>query len=249
MRCYGRLALSTFILLSVAFPAFADKELEALLQKAIKAHGGKDWLTSEKGVITKSKGTLEVMGLNLAFTQENSLQLPKQFKEELMLDVNGKKVPVISVFDGGKGWIKADGKDVEVTDKILEEFKEALYLGHISTLIPLTTKDFDLSHLGEVKIHDKPALGVKVKSKGHRDVNLFFDKENGLVVKTERQIVDPMTGNELQEERFVDEFQEIDGHKVAKKVTVNRDGKKFIEAEVIEVKFVDKLDASVFAKP
>jgi hypothetical protein len=61
--------------------------------------------------------------------------------------------------------------------------------------------------------------------------------------------LDAMTGQEVTEERIIQEYQEIDGAKVAKKALVNRDGKKFVEAEVLEVKSLDKLDESEFAKP
>ena len=36
---------------------------------------------------------------------------------------------------------------------------------------------------------------------------------------------------------------------VAKKVVVNRDGKKYLEVEVIEVKYLDSIDDSEFTVP
>jgi hypothetical protein len=53
----------------------------------------------------------------------------------------------------------------------------------------------------------------------------------------------------VAEERIILEYQDVDGMKSAKKVLVNRDGKKFTEAEVLEVKFLDKVDDAEFTKP
>jgi hypothetical protein len=33
-------------------------------------------------------------------------------------------------------------------------------------------------------------VGVRVQSNGHRDIDLYFDKESGLLVKTESRILD-----------------------------------------------------------
>src|SRR5207253_1605637 len=97
----------------------------------------------------------------------------------------------------------------------------------------LKDKSVELSPLGEVKVNDRPAVGVRIASKGHRDLNLYFDKETGLMAKIERQALDTQTMQMVTEERIIQEYQVVDGMKVAKKVLVNRDGKKFTEAEVL----------------
>jgi hypothetical protein len=58
-----------------------------------------------------------------------------------------------------------------------------------------------------------------------------------------------MTGQEVNEERIVDEFTEVDGVKMAKKMHILRDGKKYLELETEEIKLVDKIDKSEFQKP
>ena len=58
-----------------------------------------------------------------------------------------------------------------------------------------------------------------------------------------------MSGQEITEERFITEYQELNGQKVAKKVELQRDGKAFIELEILEVQMLEKLDDSEFARP
>src|SRR5580658_5925429 len=95
-----------------------EAEATAVINKAIKAHFPKGVDTKNQGVRTKTKGTLQVMGLKLDFTQEVAMQ-KSMFKDVMELDVMGNKVVVTSVFNGKQGWIRAGDKDVKVTDEIL----------------------------------------------------------------------------------------------------------------------------------
>jgi hypothetical protein len=235
------------LVLSAGSARAADNETTAIIDKAIKAHGGAEKVAKERATRSKSKGTLELGG-GLNFTQETVLQGGK-FKEVIVLDVNGKEVVVTTVFDGAKGWIKTGDNEMEVDGKLLDALKEASYAIRVNRLVFLKDKSVEMSALGEIKVNDKPAVGVKVTSKGHKDVDLFFDKKSGLLVKVVKSALDGMTMQDVSEERIIQEYQEVDGMQVPKKVLVNRDGKKFMELEVLEIKHPDKVDDSEFAKP
>lgn len=226
-------------------------EARDIIRKSLKAMGVKEDAAMPKGLRLKAKGTLEVMGVSLDITQDVVIRFPNQFKESLELNVNGMTIPVVTIFDGKKGSIEANGKRVKVDEKILGELKEAGNLMSLGQLTPLLDKKWDLSLVGEVKVEDKPALGVRVsgKGKGFKDINLFFDKKSGLLVKMERTALNVETGNDVQEERIIKGYQEKDGRKVPSKVVVFRDGKQLIEAEVTEYSFMDQIDAGEFAIP
>ena len=53
---------------------------------------------------------------------------------------------------------------------------------YLSQVLPLTDKTYPLTGAGEAKVNDRPAVGVKVTARGHRDVTLYFDKESGLLL-------------------------------------------------------------------
>jgi hypothetical protein len=248
MRFLGTASLILGALLLPPGAGRADDATQAIIDKAIKAHGGATKLTEKKATQTKSKGSLELGG-GIEFTQEVSLHGGK-LKEAMHLQVAGNQVNVTTVFDGTKGWMKVNDEATKDLDgKILDEVKEAAYVARLTRLVFLKDKSIELSPLGEVKVNDRPAVGVKVTSKGHRDLNLLFDKATGLLAKAERRVVDIMSGNEVTEERIIKEYQDVDGMKIPKAVLVNRDGKKFLELEVTEAKFPDSLDDSEFAKP
>jgi hypothetical protein len=230
--------------------AFAQEEVKAIIDKAVKAHGGAEKIDRMKCVQSKSKGKLELFGSSIDMTQEVSIKYPGKFKEVAEIDINGQKVKVISTFDGSKASITANGQAVDVTDKIMEEFKEGSYamkVGRLTNL--LTDKSLQLSLLGESRVEDRPAVGVKIASKDHRDINLYFDKESGVLLKVQTRKNDLQTMQEVDEERIIKEYQDIEGQKVPKKVLVNHDGKKYLEVEVVEVKFPDNIDDSEFQKP
>jgi hypothetical protein len=249
MRRVVLASLAMALLACFARKATAQEEIQAIVNKAVKAHGGAEKLNKLKCVQSKSKGKLELLG-GVDFTQEVTAKYSGKFKEVLEMEIMGNKVTVTTAFDGTKGWISANGKLMDANDKILEELKEASYGMKVARLANiLNDKSLRLSALGESKVEARPAVGVKIASEGHRDIDLYFDKESGLLVKVEARKHDFQTMQEVTEERIITEYQEVDGQKTAKKVLVNRDGKKFMEVEVNDVKFLDEIDDREFKKP
>ena len=113
----------------------------------------------------------------------------------------------------------------------------------------LKDKAYTLSALKEVKVNGKAAVGVKVAAKGHKDIELYFDKDSGLQVKTVRVSLDPQTMKDVSYEVIYSDIKEFNGVKHATKALVNQDGKKYMEMEITEFKALDKVDEKEFAKP
>jgi hypothetical protein len=228
--------------------ASAQDDANKILDRAVQAHGGAAKLSQLKGQTSKARGKIEVQG-GLEFTQESAVQHPDKLKEVIHLSVNGMNVDVITVYNGKQGWLNVAGQTMPMEGTTLEAVKDAIDTMALSRLAFMGGKDLQVASLGEGKVNDKAVLGVKVSRKGHKDVNMYFDKGTGLLAKLEHRVKDPMSGQEVTEERIILDYQDVDGMKVAKKVTVNRDGMKHMEAEVLEVKLLDKLDDSQFGKP
>jgi hypothetical protein len=239
------------LLLGVAIQAQAQDDAKAILEKAIKAHGGEEALTKFKAGRARSKGTIELAG-GISFTQETAFMLPDKFKETVDLEVMGQKVNTVTVFNGDKFSIKVNGMELRdmFGEVIKKEMAEAGHLLEIMRLVPLKKdKKFELSLVGEVQVNGKPALGLRVSAKGHNDVSVFFDKETGLMAKVERRATDAMGGPEFTEERFITAYQKVQDLPAAKKVEVHRDGKKFMEVENLEAKFLESIEDNEFVVP
>ena len=228
-----------------------DKEVRALLDKAIKAHGGAEKLDKYQAATLKLKGKITIMGMDLDFTGDVAEQLPDKIRSEITLDIQGKQVKVVEVLNKGKGWYSADGKTMDMTKEMLAEAREQMNAGGVAQqLTPLKGKEFTLAPLGESKVGGAAAVGIRASRKGYRDVSLYFDKKSGLLLKTERRAKDVMQGDaEFTEETFYYDYKEVSGVQVPYRVTQKRDGKDFLSAKVSEAKVEEKLDDSHFAKP
>src|SRR4029078_572410 len=111
-------------------------------------------------------------------------------------------------------------------------------------LTSIQEKPFQLSPLGEIKVGDRPAVGVRGIHKDHKDVGLYFDKETGLPVKSEVRLKTPDGKEVMIEYRYVD-YKDMDGLKHPTKIVVKADDKEFT-LEVSEVKAEGTVDESVF---
>jgi hypothetical protein len=132
---------------------------------------------------------------------------------------------------------------------VKDAMKDVGHVMEVARLVTLKDKAYELSTIGEDKVDGKKVVGVRVSKKGQKDVSVYFDKETGLIAKVEFRTTDQMTGNEVTEERIPSDYaKNKDGVPVPKKVVVKRDGKTFLEAEVLEVKYFEKLDDSEFKK-
>jgi hypothetical protein len=250
MRILGLSIATLIVVLAGTSLSRAQGDLAAVIDKAIKAHGGEANINKHKAGFTKAKGTVMIQGNPVEFTEEATYHLPHKLKSVQEIQIAGQSVRIMVGYDGKKAWLNVNGMNIDMKlEQLADLMKEQEYLSEIARLTTLKDKAYELSSLGEAKVRDKPAVGIRVASKGHKDVNLYFDKDSGLLIKIEHRTVDFNTEKEVNEERIILEYQDKDGVKEAKKALVNRDGEKYVEAEVLEVKYLDDIDDSQFSKP
>jgi hypothetical protein len=239
------------LLVGFAAPVRADDaaDARAIVEKGIKAQGGQEKLAKLSAHTVKFKGTFHGMGQAIPMTGEVLTQGNDKVKIDVEVEAGGMKFRVVNVVAGDKGWTKMGEETKELDKDQLAEGLEQAHSGWVATLVPLTGKEFKLSTVGEIEVDKRKAVGVKAAFKGRRDVDLYFDKETGLLVKAEGRVKDEGSGQEVTEESFPSEYKDVQGTKQAMKFTVKRDGKLFIEGEATEIMLAEKFDASVFAKP
>jgi len=228
----------------------ADDDPKEIVAKAIKAHGGEEFLTKNKAAQLKSKGKINIPGAGeLDFTQETAFMLPDKFRDSIDLTVMNMTINVKTLVNGETVSLEVNGKEVDGADKVKKAIKDTGHVMDVGRLVTLKDKAYELSLIGEDKVEGKKVIGIRVAKKGQKDVSLYFDKETGLIAKLEYRGAEPGTDNEVNEERIIKEYEKNkDGIPVAKKVVVKHDGKTFLEAEVLEVKHFEKLDDSEFKK-
>jgi homoaconitase/3-isopropylmalate dehydratase large subunit len=233
--------LSLAVLLLIAPAVLGDDSAEArkIVEKGIKAAGKGDKIQART---MKGKGTFYGMGAGIPYTGEWSSQLPHKMR---MTIENAFTI----VINGDMGWLSANGSTMELTKDQLAEQKEAMYSDWVEELVPLRGDGFTLTVTGDSKVDDKPAVGVKVAHKGHRDVTLYFEKDSGLLVKIEQTVKDEQSGKEVSQVTVIKEYAKVGDAKLASKMIITRDGMNYVDGEMSDFKLSDSLPDSTFEKP
>src|SRR5262249_38761365 len=157
------LALALMLVWSTALRA--NDDTRALLEKALKAHGGKEKLAKFKAAETKGNGKLHILG-GFDFVLETSVQMPDKFKTVMNFEIMNQKVTQTTVINGDNMWVNVNGMNIDLDKKLLKEAKESLHAEAIMGLVFLRDKGYELAALGEIKVDDKPAMGLRVTCKG-----------------------------------------------------------------------------------
>src|SRR5438874_716530 len=95
----------------------ADDDTKAIIEKAIKAHGGAEKLSKYKASRMKGKGKVDTPVGELEFTQETAAMLPDKIKEISEFEVMGQKIRTVTLINGDKASIEANGKEVPLKDE------------------------------------------------------------------------------------------------------------------------------------
>jgi hypothetical protein len=241
----------TWLLVGLVVPPSlrADDESRAVVEKAAAAHGGKETLAKLGAVRMTTKGTVMINGAAARFSAETSRQLPDRSKVSIQLEIGDVKLLFVQVQNGKMAWSSVEGETEELKDERLAEQQARTHQFQVQSLAPLLRdKDYMLSALGEIKVNERPALGVRATRKGQADINLYFDKENGLLVKSERRGLD-LSQKEVNVETYYSDYKDVDGLKQPARLLTHHDGKVYMEAEVSELRFEEAIDAGEFAKP
>ncbi len=217
-----------------------------IVARAIQVHGGMDKLEKLRASVIKTKGQFYGLGTPIDYKGETSVELPDHSRTE----AESKIGSFTQVINGENGWVKVGEMTRECGKEERNEMREQMNALRIAHLTVLTGDDYKLSPLPEETVNERSAVGMRVQHHGYRDVNLFFDKEKGYLVKMQTRLQDPThNGEEISAETLYEDYKEIDGVMVAHKFTLMYDGKTHNEAEVAEVTFPEKMQDDTFAKP
>jgi hypothetical protein len=227
----------------------ADDAARAIVDRAIKAHGGEALLAKYKASVSKVKGAIHRPEGMYQFTGEMAAQGPDQTRGVFETEVGGVRVRFVSVLNKDKGWEKVDDEIEELDKEQVADAQEDAHAGWVASLAPLKDKAYTLAPLGEMPVDGRAVVGVKVSCKGRRDVNLYFDKETALLVLCESRGKDEETNQEVTERAYSTEYKDVQGVKTPMKTRVTRDDKLYVEMELTEIQYHEKLDHGLFGRP
>jgi len=249
MRGKSMAAIACGLVIALTGAARADDaKAKEIIAKAIEAHGGEAEMKKLDSTSTKMKGTVHVMGMEIPFTGDAAVHGVDKSRVDLEIDVMNQKIRITNVFNKDKGWAKINDEVKEMDKDQIAEATEQAHSRYVANLIPLKDKAYTVSLVGDDKVNNTPVTVIRVERKGRRDVTLSFDKKTYLLLKTETRVKDEMSGQEVTEEGYYLEYNDK-GLRQPKKLSVKRDGKIFVEAEVVELTTDVKFDEKGFDKP
>jgi hypothetical protein len=225
-------------------------EMKQILARAIKAAGGEAKVAKLRAMGWKGTAAFTVGDQQLSLKHDVSAQGWDQYRLDLEIQVNGNGRPILLVLNGDKIWVSVDGKARDISkDREANFVRGFLYALRLPQMLPAVGRDKEakLSHLGELKVGDCDAVGLSISRKGRPDVSLFFDKKNGLPVKSATRLKTPDRQEKDFEFLFTD-YKDFDGLKHFTKITVRVDGQDYV-TELSEVQVHDELDSSLFGRP
>jgi hypothetical protein len=250
MKQLSGVVLAATLLAVLAGQAQADdKQVKAVLDKAIKALGGEEKLGTDKAFTWKTKGKITLGENESQFTSKATAQGVDRYHANFEGEFGGNKIMAVTVINADKGWRKFNDMTQEMgKDALANEKRNVALLLVPMTIVPLKGKGFKVKEAGEEKVGGKPAVVLEVTGPDKKTFKLSFDKESGLPVKLVAKVIGFM-GEEFTQEVTYTGYKDFGGIKKATKMETKRDGEKFVTAEISDFKAVDKLDAKTFEEP
>jgi hypothetical protein len=230
--------------------AHAQDDPAAIIRKAITGMGGPEIASQWTGPFRlKMKGIIAIDGYKYAAQSETVFQPPDRIRTILTSQNEAEQHRMIEVLNGKKAWRKdhdeTEGLDTPKTMQLMH----GLYSQRVEALVPLLTESiFQLSTLPAAEVEGRDAAGVRVSSKQQADIDLFFDKQTGLLVKSERMAMDP-DRDDVRREDYFRNYRDSAGGKHWTTLAIYEDGKLLLQMDVVSLQCVDRIPDQEFAKP
>ncbi len=215
----------------------------AVIEKAIKAHGGEKGLLKVQSCTRKGEGVMLGGNKEQPFNDVLAITLPDRLRHVVDFD---QKARIVTVLNGDQGWTLSGGQVTMMSKEFRDEITEEVYVWSLTTLVPLTQGAYNLALLPETRVDDRPAVGVRVRAKGRPEVRLYFDKESQLLIKIARPA--RFAGAVIEKEYLFRTFREFDGVKLPTQAVETIAGRKFSELKRATYD-LSKPDDSQFQRP
>lgn len=213
-----------------------------ILAEAAKAAGG-DALSSVAAISLTEDGKIFGMGSGMPIHVEWIVSYPDHSRGDVSMGAE----KVVQVCDGKSAWLEFPGKTADASP-YLAEFERgiALFGGGWGIYRQVLAGKLSGPFIGEEEIDGKKTLGVAVKAP-FGDLKLYFDASTHLLAAARYQSQGDR-GMRDNEQRWSD-YRSVDGRQFAYGTEIYRNGSKFLESMIQEIRVNPAVDPSVFVKP
>ena len=232
--------LGLFILGLLVVPG-SSQNADEILERIIKAQGGRKLLESIKDVTTIANMELTQMGISGSGTMY--VKEPNKMR----LDMEFMGMIVTQAFDGETAWwISPQSVNAENMPEELAEVMRHSSFGNSALLDP-AKYGIKYTYKGKENIEGKDYLVLDRVHSGGYTIALYIDPETYLIYKMKQDSFDEMM-TEIVEETIMSDYKKVDGVMTAYVLTILRDGTEFGTLTVTDVDFNSGLEDSFFKK-
>jgi hypothetical protein len=188
--------------------------------------------------------------MGAVFTMEQWTELPKNSKTAIKPEQDNRVRQIVQILNGDVAWSQYDGGEFrQESREQIRARQDGLYRDYLRLLYPILEQPerFDARLKGEVEIKNQTALWVRVASKGQSDIDLYFDKKDGTLVKMAHPVSNPQLGQFA--ETFFTDYKDFNGAKYPQKTEVWSGDKKLAELTLEELRQEKELPKRTFEKP
>lgn len=204
-----------------------------MIEKSIKAQGGKDFLKNIKTLYSNSETVMD--GRNVKWVTKE--MAPNKGSFEIVYQ---GRVVYQSFYDGKTGYDVVNGQKT-IADQ--DEFKDKVYRKHImNSLNYIDPTHYQLEYIGEEKTGNKDCHKIKATLVNGKVTYLYYDKVSGFLVKSE-VVKDPEKNS--YSTVLYDDFKKFgDLIYETKQTFVSEDGNQ--ESKIIELYYNKKISEKDF---
>jgi len=241
MRKVFTLSFVCVLLLSfTAIPGYSQ-DASSVLEKMIKASGGRKALENIKD--TTISGTFDITQMGMEGTMTISHKEPNMFRQDI--EIMG--MVITNAFDGEVGWMinPQTGAAEELAEDLQGQAKRGA-LGYGSAIL-LHPEKYGITYKlkGEETVDDvKCVVLEQAYSDGHIAL-MYIDASNYLVYRTRQPSLNQM-GVEVETDVIFSDYKDVDGYPSPHLVTIFQDGEEFAVMTVSEIKYNSGFEDSFF---
>jgi outer membrane lipoprotein-sorting protein len=234
------LSLCAAALLTVsAFGQTADE----LLEKNMKAMGGKDKLTAVQSMRLTGKMKMGPM--------EAPITIVKARPSEMRIDFTIQGMTGTTAFDGKTGWsllpFTGNKEPQKMTDEQVKDLRaDADFDG---ATFDYKAKGNKVDYVGKVDVEGTPAYKLHVTTKEGRESNVYLDAETYLAIRSDG--TRNVNGQDMEMESTIGDYKTVDGLTMSYSMESHVKGKQGMGQAITidKIELNPKVDAAMFAMP
>ena len=222
----------------------AMTKAQAVLARAMKAHGGAARLKALKDVTSRSSITITTPNGTVDGEINVIVRPPDRTRIEMsMLGQNG-----VQVLDGDKGWSSSGGQTQELGGEQLQAMKSGVRTQVLPFLARLASGEVQAGWVAEEKVGDQVVDVLQIVD-GDAQSRAAFSRTSGLLLRLEQEEPSMFGGGKVPMARLYTDYRAVEGIQVPFRTERLAHGERLIEDRVSSLSINKGVSDSAFQRP